>query len=84
MESAWNAADACDFYDHLQKQQRRISCHLEQGAYPRGNSGARVGEVERPAGSMAGTHEALWSGVAMLTSTGWESAAFQNTLVKAL
>ena len=40
-------------------------------------------ELNVPAGSMAGTHEALWSGVAMLTAEGWTFAAFQNTLVKA-
>ena len=36
-----------------------------------------------PAGPMAGTHEAVWSGVTMLTSDGWKFAAFQNTFVKA-
>jgi uncharacterized protein (TIGR02246 family) len=35
-----------------------------------------------PAGSMAGTHQALWSGVATLSPDGWKFAAFHNTFVK--
>lgn len=35
-----------------------------------------------PAGPMAGTHEALWSGVALLLDDGWKFTAFHNTFVK--
>jgi uncharacterized protein (TIGR02246 family) len=35
-----------------------------------------------PVGPMAGTHEALWSGVATLCGGAWKFAAFHNTFVK--
>jgi uncharacterized protein (TIGR02246 family) len=35
-----------------------------------------------PVGPMAGTHEALWSGVATLCGDAWKFAAFHNTFVK--
>ena len=36
-----------------------------------------------PAGTMAGKHEAMWSGVATLLDDGWKFTAFHNTIVKA-
>lgn len=35
-----------------------------------------------PGGPLAGTHEALWSGVATLCDDAWKFAAFHNTFVK--
>ncbi len=35
-----------------------------------------------PVGPLAGTHQALWSGVATYSHDVWKFAAFHNTIVK--